>query len=87
MLIDFREEGRKGEKEREKHWCERETSIRCLSYAPVPDQDRTRNLDMHPDLNQTLDLSVHSTVLQPTEPHWPGLSLYISIFFSVKLFL
>ena len=32
LLILEREEGR--EREGEKHWCERETSIGCLSYAP-----------------------------------------------------
>ena len=34
MLIDFRETGREGEREEEKHGCERETSISCLLYMP-----------------------------------------------------
>ena len=32
IFIDFRE--RKKEREREKHWCERETSIDCFPYTP-----------------------------------------------------
>ena len=32
MVIDFRDRGR--EKKREKHWCERETSIGCLFLVP-----------------------------------------------------
>ena len=32
MFIDFRERGR----EREKHWCEKETLIGCLPYTPQP---------------------------------------------------
>ena len=33
-LLIFRESGREGEKEGEKHQCEREISIGCLSYTP-----------------------------------------------------
>ena len=33
-LFIFRERGREGEREGEKHWCVRETSIGCLSRAP-----------------------------------------------------
>ena len=33
-LFIFRERGREGEKEGEKHWCLRETSICCLSNIP-----------------------------------------------------
>ena len=32
ILFIFRKKGREGE--REEHWCERETSIGCLLYAP-----------------------------------------------------
>ena len=35
-LLIFRERGREGEREGEKHECERETSIGCLSYAARP---------------------------------------------------
>ena len=34
MIIDFREQGREDEREGEKHRCERETLIGCLSYPP-----------------------------------------------------
>ena len=34
MLIDFRERGREGKGEGEKHRCEREASIGCPSYTP-----------------------------------------------------
>ena len=53
MLIDFKDREREGEK----HWHERETSISFLSYTP-PDPDHpnlgpiwdwTRNLGMGPD--------------------------------------
>ena len=33
-LFIFRERGREGEREGEKHWCVRDTSIGCLSNAP-----------------------------------------------------
>ena len=35
-LLICRERGRVGEQEGEKHWCERETSIDCLSYTHNP---------------------------------------------------
>ena len=35
LLLEGGKEGRKeGNREREKHWCERETLIGCLSYVP-----------------------------------------------------
>ena len=37
MLIDFRERGKEGEREGEKHQRERETSISCLSHTPGPE--------------------------------------------------
>ena len=33
-LFSFRERGREGEREGEKHRCARDTSISCLSHAP-----------------------------------------------------
>ena len=33
-LFIFRERGREGDREGEKHWCEREISIGCLLHAP-----------------------------------------------------
>ena len=47
MLIDFREKGKKGEREEERHRCKRETSIGCLSH--VPDWGPNRNLSTCPD--------------------------------------
>ena len=29
------------------------------------------------DWDHTRDLSVHRTMLQPTEPHWPGLKYFL----------
>ena len=52
MLIDFRERGREGEKEGEKHRCEREALTDCLSFCP--DWDRTHSLGMR--LNQIANL-------------------------------
>ena len=34
MFIDFRERGRVGDREGEKHGCERDTLIGYFSYAP-----------------------------------------------------
>lgn len=45
MFIEFREW--KGERERERHQCEGETSISCLLYVSQP--GRTHNLGMFPD--------------------------------------
>ena len=36
MLINFRGRGREGEREGEKHRCERETSISATLYMPQP---------------------------------------------------
>ena len=33
-LFIFRERGKEGEREREKHWCERATSTSCLLHTP-----------------------------------------------------
>ena len=33
-LFIFRGKGKEGEREGEKHWCERDSSVSCLSYAP-----------------------------------------------------
>ena len=63
MLIDLRERRREEERKGEKHLCERETSIGCLSHAP--------GLEMEPAapacslaVNQTGNLSVYETTLQ-----------------------
>ena len=44
-LLFFRDKGREGEREEEKHQCERETSVSCCLYAP-PTGDQTLNPGM-----------------------------------------
>ena len=76
MFVDFREE------RRENHQCERETLIGCLPYVPQPEIKPATQASALTG-NQTPRLSVYRTTLQPTEPHWPGLSLlYIPL--SIK---
>ena len=41
MLVDFREGGREGDREEEKHRCARETSIDCLLYMSQPGTEPT----------------------------------------------
>ena len=72
MLIDFREKGREGE--REKNIDVREKHQLPLTHAPT--WDWNCNLDMYPDKNQTCNLSVYWTMLQPNETHWPGQERY-----------
>ena len=36
FIFIFKEKGKEGEKEGERHQCEKETSIGCLSDAPQP---------------------------------------------------
>ena len=59
MLIEFKERGMEGEKDGEKHQCERNIDL-------LPPQCALTG-------NQTHNLSVFGTMLQPTEPHQPGL--------------
>ena len=65
----LRGEGREGEEE--KHQCER--NIDWLPLACAPTGNQTCNSGMCPAGVGTRDLSVRGTMLQPTEPHWPGL--------------
>ena len=67
MLIDFRERGREGEREKEKRPCKREAWICFLLHMPQP--------EIKPETwacaltgNQTLELSLYEMMLQPTEP-------------------
>ena len=58
-------------REREKHRCERQTSIACLPYAPW------RGIKTQPKSvpwpgNQTCNLLVYGMMLQPTEPPSQG---------------
>ena len=58
------------EGEREKHQREREITTGCLPQAP---QLETQNLRVCPDGDQTCNLLVYGTILQPTEAHPTGL--------------
>ena len=57
----FRERGREGEREGEKHRCERETYIGCLSYAPQPGTKPATQACALIE-NQTSDLSLCGTM-------------------------
>ena len=82
MTLFLREKGhgrgREKEGQGEKHRCERKTLVGCLLVSSLT-EDQTHNLGMCPDL------SVYGTMLQATQPHWPGLSL--TFYFVLDLFL
>ena len=71
MVVDFRERGRKGEREGEKHRCERDTSIGCLLYLSLL-WDRTCNLGTCPGQESNPRRFGYGMTFQSTEPHWPG---------------
>ena len=71
MLTDFRERGMEEEKEGEKHQCERETLIGCLSYRPQPGTKPATQVCAVIG-NQTGDLSAYQRMLPPTGQHCPG---------------
>ena len=71
MLIDFRDGGSEGEREGEKHQCEKHPSI---ASHMLPDLDQSHSLGMCPDWESNCDLSVYGTMLQQTEPLDPGQS-------------
>ena len=56
FIIYFLRQGKRGEREREKHRCVRETRIDCLSHVPLPGTGLTPG--MCPDPNHTSDLSL-----------------------------
>ena len=69
-LFIYRSRGRKGEREGETHWCERETLIGCLLYALS--QGLTHSPGMCPDQEPNRwPLSLWEEV-QPNEPHQSG---------------
>ena len=77
ILFIFRERGREGEREGEKHLCERETSSHCLLHTPT--QDLACNPGMCPDGNQTGNLLVWRRTTPNLLSHTSqGLFLYIS---------
>ena len=59
---------RGGRRERERG---RDTLISCLLHAPQPGTEPITQARA-PTGNQTCDLSIYRTMLQPTEPHQPG---------------
>ena len=69
LTFDFRERGRRGEREGEKHRCKRETSIVCLLYVPQTGPELTTQACALTG-NRNSDLSV-CRMAQPTEPHQP----------------
>ena len=75
FIVYFRERGREGEREGEKHWCERETSIGCLLYAP----DWEPNLQPRhvPWLGIELATFLSARWHQSTEPHQLGHLLFL----------
>ena len=87
MFIDFRErgKGRQGVgvgREREKHGCERETSIAsCMhpSWGPYPQPRYVPRPGIKPT-----DFSVCGMTLQPTEPPSQGIWLTVTHSFPVR---
>ena len=70
ILFIFRERGREGDREGEKHQCEREALTCCFSYAPRLGGELA---------TQACALTFRSVRRhQPTEPHWSGLFPFFS---------
>ena len=74
LLILGRKEGRERDRDRERHWNERET-FNWLPPTPTLTGDQTRNLGMCPDQ----ELNSHIFTVQDDAPTnwaaWPGLKL------------
>ena len=70
MLFDSRERGREGERERNIDVKEEHQS--GLLYAPQQGTEPTTQACALTG-NRTCNLSVYGKMLQPTEPHQPGL--------------
>ena len=70
ILFIFRERGREGEREQEKHQCPRNTSISCLSHAPNGDQ--AHNAGMGPDWESNWRPFSLQAGTQSTESCQPG---------------
>ena len=72
-LFAFREEGREGGIEEEKHRCVRATSILCLSHAPnTPTWVLAHNPGLCPDWESNQRPFGLQGATQPTEPRQPG---------------
>ena len=59
------------------YWFEREEKMEINQLPPVHALigDRTHNLSMCPDWESTHIFLVYGTMLQPTDPPWPGLQV------------
>ena len=70
-LFIFRERGREGERQGEKHQCEKETTICGLSYISHVrlNLDRACNPGMCPDWELNWQPFALQDVIQPIEPH------------------
>ena len=66
-LFIFREKGREGEREGEKHQCEKHWSV---ASSLSPDQDRTCNPGMYPEQESNRQPFSLWNDVQPIEPHW-----------------
>ena len=86
------ERGEGREEGREKHRCRRGASFGCLPYAPRLEVartctgDQTHNVGMCPEWELNPQHCSYRMTLQPTEPHWPRLSLaFIRIYETCSL--
>ena len=79
----FLERGREGEREGEKHWCVRDTTISCLSRAPTWGPSLQPRHVPWLGMNGTGDLSVLRHALNPLSH--PATTIF-SLFFISPLF-
>ena len=77
-LTDFKERRREGEREGEKHQCERETPIGCLSFALQPGTEPVTQACALTG-NRTPDPLVHGT-----RSHWSGLEAALTTGYQIK---
>ena len=69
-------------RERERNIDVREKHLLAISLHTPPLGNKSKTQACALTRNQTRDLLVHGTTLQPTEPHWPGLKscvLYLEL--------
>ena len=71
IYFTFRERGREGEREGEKHRCARDTSISCLSHNQT--EDVAHNPGMCPGWELNWQPFSSQAGAQSTEPQQPGL--------------
>ena len=73
----FLEKGSEGEREGEKHPCERKTAISCLLYTPEP-QTKPTSQACTLTGNRTFNLLLYGTVLNPLSHTSHGSSFLLS---------